>query len=59
MIQSRFKRLNEKDGPNKEMFKMKDPKFNLEKQMEAWRRNPVWDDNQPPGIEVRVVCYVW
>lgn len=53
-LKSRFKRPTEKVGANREMFKLKDSKFNLEKQLQAWRKNPVWDDNQPPGIEVIV-----
>ena len=55
-MQSRFKRPTEEVGANREMFKLKDSKINLEKQLQAWRKNPVWDDNQPPGIEVRSVC---
>ncbi|XP_071706385.1 uncharacterized protein [Rutidosis leptorrhynchoides] len=53
-LKSRFKRPNGNEGANREMFKLTDAKFNLEKQMDAWRKNPVWDDNQPPGIEVIV-----
>lgn len=53
-LKSRFKRPIEKEGANREMFKLKDPKFNLEKQLQAWRKNPVWDDDAPPGIEVIV-----
>ncbi|GKA79036.1 hypothetical protein Tco_0785573 [Tanacetum coccineum] len=46
---SRFKRTTQKEGENRDMFNMKDVKFNLETQMQAWRKNPVWDDGQPPG----------
>lgn len=53
-LKSRFKRPTEKDGANREMFKLKDAKINLEKQLQAWRNNPVWDDHQPPAIEVSV-----
>ena len=54
MIQSRFKKPTQKDGESRDMFNMKDAKFNLEKQMQVWRKNPVWDDGQPPGIEVMI-----
>ncbi|KAJ9563765.1 hypothetical protein OSB04_008925 [Centaurea solstitialis] len=50
-LKSRFKRPTEEAGANREMFKLRDSKFSLEKQLQAWRKNPVWDDNQPPGIE--------
>ncbi|KAI3763551.1 hypothetical protein L2E82_13476 [Cichorium intybus] len=53
-LKSRFKRPTEKDAANREMFKFKDAKINLEKQLQAWRKNPVWDVNQPPAIEVSV-----
>ncbi|GJY24376.1 hypothetical protein Tco_0398034 [Tanacetum coccineum] len=33
---------------------MKDANFSLEKQMQAWRKNPVWDDGESPGIELIV-----
>ncbi|KAL4565226.1 hypothetical protein LXL04_029312 [Taraxacum kok-saghyz] len=52
-LKSRFKRPTEKDGANREIFKFKDTKINLEKQLQAWRNNPVWNDNQPHTIEVR------
>lgn len=53
-LKSRFKRPIEKEGANREIFKLQDAKFNLEKQLQAWRKNPVWDDGQPPVIEVIV-----
>nr|GEY37089.1 hypothetical protein [Tanacetum cinerariifolium] len=53
-LRSRFKRPTQKEGENRDTFNMKDAKFSLEKQMQAWRKNPVWDDDQPPGIEVVV-----
>ncbi|KAL4586933.1 hypothetical protein LXL04_011581 [Taraxacum kok-saghyz] len=53
-LKSRLKRPTEKEGANREMFKFKDTKINLEKQLQAWRNNPVWNDNQPPTIEVSV-----
>ncbi|KAI3692793.1 hypothetical protein L6452_32616 [Arctium lappa] len=52
-LKSRLKRPTEKVGANREMFKLKDSKFNLEKQLQVWRKNPVWNDNQPPGIEAK------
>ncbi|PWA52870.1 hypothetical protein CTI12_AA447550 [Artemisia annua] len=53
-LKSRFKRPTQKEGENHDVFNMKDAKFNLEKQMQVWRKNPVWDDGQPPAIEVVV-----
>ncbi|KAL8269086.1 hypothetical protein R6Q59_002884 [Mikania micrantha] len=53
-LKSRFKRPTETEGSNREMFRLKDAKVSLEKQMQAWRKNPVWDDDQPPSIEVAV-----
>ncbi|KAI7728845.1 hypothetical protein M8C21_023824 [Ambrosia artemisiifolia] len=54
-LKSRFKRPTETEGSNREMmFKLKDAKFSLEKQMQAWTKNPVWDDDQPTSIEVVV-----
>lgn len=55
MMQSRFKRPIEKEGTNREIFKLKDAKCNLEKQMQAWMKNPMWDDDQPPAIEVSCI----
>ncbi|KAK1425870.1 hypothetical protein QVD17_21232 [Tagetes erecta] len=53
-LKSRFKRPTEREGANSDMFKLKDAKFNLEKQMQAWKKNPVWDDDQSTSIEVVV-----
>ncbi|XP_076920158.1 uncharacterized protein LOC143581218 [Bidens hawaiensis] len=53
-LKSRFKRPTETEGSNRDTFKLKDLKVSLEKQMEAWRKNPVWDDAQPTSIEVVV-----
>ncbi|CAI9278299.1 unnamed protein product [Lactuca saligna] len=53
-LKSRFKRPTEKEGTNRQIFKLKDAKINLEKQLQAWRNNPVWNDHQPPAIEVSV-----
>ncbi|KAJ0506938.1 putative START-like domain superfamily protein [Helianthus annuus] len=53
-LKSRFKRPTETEGSNREMFKLKDARFSLEKQMQAWTKNPVWDDDQPTSIEVVV-----
>lgn len=53
-LKSRFKRPTEKEATNRQTFKFKDAKINLEKQIQAWRNNPVWNDHQPPAIEVSV-----
>nr|XP_043626355.1 uncharacterized protein LOC122597848 [Erigeron canadensis] len=53
-LKSRFKRPTEKGGANREMFKLNDPKFNLDMQMQAWKKNPVWEDGQTSAIEVIV-----
>ncbi|KAK1425869.1 hypothetical protein QVD17_21231 [Tagetes erecta] len=53
-LKSRFEKTTETKGVNGQMFKLKDAQFNLEKQMQAWRKNPVWEDDQPPSIEVVV-----
>ncbi|KAK1425701.1 hypothetical protein QVD17_21056 [Tagetes erecta] len=50
-LKLRFEKTTETKVANGQMFKLKDAHFNLEKQMQAWRKNPVWEDDQPPFIE--------
>lgn len=59
LVKSRFKRSTKDEGTNSWISRVKDResskilKVNLEKQMQAWKENPAWDD-QPPGIKVSV-----